>query len=105
MLGNLGYTVVGKTSSIDALDLFKSDPEQFDLVITDMTMPIMLGTELSKEIMKIRPDIPVLMCTGFSEHINKDTVRELGIRGFVNKPILMTDLATRIREILDKEGP
>ena len=103
LLGSLGYKVVGKTSSIEALDLFKSDPARFDLIITDMTMPIMLGTELSKKIMEIRPDIPVLMCTGFSEQIDEDTAGELGIRGFVNKPILMTDLAVQIRSILDKE--
>ncbi len=102
LLGNLGYKVVGKTSSIEALELFKSDPDQFDLIITDMTMPIMLGTELSKKIMEIRPDIPVLMCTGFSEQIDKDAAYELGIRGFVSKPILMTELATQIRKILDK---
>ncbi len=102
LLGNLGYSVVGRTSSIEALNLFKSDPDQFDLIITDMTMPIMLGTELSKKIMEIRPDIPVLMCTGFSEQIDKDAAYELGIRGFVSKPILMTELATQIRKILDK---
>lgn len=104
LLGSLGYEVITKTSSVEALALFKSDPDQFDLVITDMTMPIMLGTELAKRIMEIRKDIPILMCTGFSQQIDQKTAQELGIRGYINKPILKNDLASKVRALIDEKS-
>ena len=103
MLKRLGYTVIGKTSSIKALETFQETPEKFDLVITDQTMPKMTGEEFSQELMSVRPDIPIILCTGFSEVINEERTRAIGIREFILKPILMTDLAKVIRRLLDEE--
>ncbi|MBN1625589.1 MAG: PAS domain S-box protein [Deltaproteobacteria bacterium] len=96
----LGYQVTPRISSVEALELFRSQPERFDLVITDMTMPIMTGEALAAEIMKVRPDIPVILCTGFSHHINKQKAAQLGIRAFIMKPFVIRDIAAAIREVL-----
>jgi PAS domain S-box-containing protein len=101
MLERLGYEVVAMTSSIKALELFRAEPGGFDLVITDMTMPHMTGDKLAKELMKIRHDIPVILCTGHSRHASKEKAKELGIRTFFMKPILMRALAETVREALD----
>ena len=102
MLENLGYDVTARTSSIEALEAFRNNPERFDLVITDMTMPNMTGKELTKELMSIRQDIPVILCTGFSEQIDEYTAKEMGIRAYVMKPIVMREMAPKIRKGLDK---
>jgi CheY-like chemotaxis protein len=102
MLERLGYQVTARTGSIDALEAFREDPAQFDLVITDMTMPNMTGDELTRELKNIRPDIPVILCTGFSEKISKEIADALGIEGFLMKPIVMKDLAKTIRGALNK---
>jgi len=101
MLEWLGYQVTARTSSIEALEAFRAQPGKFDLVITDMTMPNMSGEILSEELKKIRSDIPVILCSGFSERISKERTLELGIEGFLMKPIVMSDLAKTIREVLD----
>jgi CheY-like chemotaxis protein/two-component sensor histidine kinase len=103
LLESLGYDVVTRTSSIEALELFKARSDHFDLVITDMTMPNMTGENLAKEFIKIEPDIPVILCTGFSAGINEDKARTMGIQALVYKPILKRDLAETIREVLHKE--
>ena len=103
MLERLGYKVFPRTSSIEALEAFRADPRKFDLVITDMTMPNMTGDELAEEIMAIRSDTPIILCTGFSERITKEIAEEMGIREFAMKPLLMSDLAKIIRKVLDKE--
>lgn len=103
LLERLGYKVVGKTSSIEAVELFKSNPDQFDLVITDMTMPILVGTELAKQILKIRQDIPILICTGFSEQVDEKTANAMGVKGYINKPILAQELSRKVRELLDQK--
>jgi PAS domain S-box-containing protein len=103
MLGRLGYDVTAKTSSTDALASFRAHPEQFDLVITDQTMPSMTGIQLSREIMNVRPDIPIILCTGFSESITRDQVLKYGIRAYVMKPIVRQQLAEVIRRELDKQ--
>ena len=102
MLGQLGYAVTTYTSSSKALLAFRSNPEGFDLVITDMTMPRMTGDEMALEMMKVRPDIPVILCTGHSEKITEEEVLALGIRGFLLKPIQRRNLAEKIREVLDE---
>ncbi len=102
MLERFGYEVVTRTSSIDALELFRAKPDKFDLVITDMTMPNMTGDTLAKEMMKIRPGIPVILCTGFSEVMPEDKAKALGIREYVMKPILSRDIAKVIRRVLDE---
>ena len=101
LLKSLGYEVTTRTSSTDALELFRKQPDQFDLVITDMTMPNMTGDILTRELLKIRPDIPVILCTGFSSKISKEKAKEIGIRAFVMKPILRRTIAETVREVLD----
>ena len=100
MLEHLGYEVITRTSSIEALELFKAEPDRFDMVITDMTMPNMTGDKLAKAMMKIRPDIPIILCTGFSERITEESVRQIGIRKLAMKPLVMRDLAEAIRKVL-----
>jgi len=102
MLERLGYSVTGKTDSVEALALFESNPDGFDLVITDMTMPRLLGTDLAKRILKIRNDIPILICTGFSERVDKETADTLGIKGYLNKPLLQEELTSTVRELFNK---
>ena len=103
MLERLGYDVTTQTSSAEALERFRSDPERFDLVITDMTMPKMTGIEFSKKLLECRANIPIIICSGFSEQINESNTSELGIRGYIMKPMLMSELARKIRKILEQE--
>jgi len=100
-LESLGYDVVMRTSSIEAMEYFRNHPESVDLVITDMTMPNMTGDELAVELMKIRPDIPVILCTGFSTRINEQKAKAKGIRKFVLKPVIKQELSETIRKVLD----
>ncbi|MEA1969674.1 MAG: ATP-binding protein, partial [Thermodesulfobacteriota bacterium] len=102
MLERLGYQVTSRTSSLEALEAFRQNPDKFDMVITDMAMPNMSGDKLSVELTKIRPDIPVLLCTGFSETMSEEKAVSLGIKGFLLKPIVMKYLDQKIREVLDK---
>ena len=102
MLKRLGYTVIAKTSSVEALKIFQAHPDQFDLVITDQTMPHMTGADLAKEIMRIRSDIPIVLCTGFSEVISADEAKALGIREFVMKPFATREIAEITRHVLDE---
>jgi PAS domain S-box-containing protein len=101
MLEHLGYKVVARLSSIDALEAFRARPENFDLVITDQTMPQMTGADLAKSILEIRPDMPVILCTGFSENITPDRAKVIGLRSVVLKPFIMRDLAFTVRRVLD----
>ncbi|MBT6339694.1 MAG: response regulator [Desulfobacula sp.] len=101
-LERLGYKVMGTTSSIKALEMFKSDPDKFDLVITDMAMPKMMGKELAQTLIDIRPDIPIIICTGYSDQIDPATAESIGIRNYIAKPIMGDMLALKVREILDK---
>ena len=103
ILGALGYSVVTHTNSIEALELFRSDPDRFDLVITDMTMPKMTGDKMIREVLKIRSDIPTILCTGYSEKIDKEGASELGVSEFVMKPLDMRNLAVIIRKVLDQK--
>ena len=102
MLEELGYEVTTMTSSLKALEHFKIKPEGFDLVITDMSMPTMTGAQLSSELMKIRPDIPIILCTGFSHIISEEKAWEIGIKAFVMKPLEMNLLAETVRKVLDR---
>jgi PAS domain S-box-containing protein len=97
-----GYTVTIRTSSVEALDLFKSKPNDFDLVITDMTMPNMTGDKLAIELMKIRADIPVILCTGYSKKISEESAAEIGIKAFAYKPLVKADLANTVRKVLNE---
>jgi CheY-like chemotaxis protein len=100
MLQRLGYTVAARTSSIEALELFKADPNRFDLVITDIVMPNMTGDKLAEKIIDIRSDIPVILCTGYSEKITRKDASEMGIQSFLMKPLVMRDLANTVRQAL-----
>ena len=102
MLERLGYKVTTRTSSIEALAVFRHNPEAFDLVITDMTMPNMTGKELAGELRSIRTDIPVILCTGFSDQINEREADKIGISAFIMKPIVMNQIGNAIRAVLDK---
>jgi PAS domain S-box-containing protein len=102
MLAKLGYDVVTRTSPIEAIEAFRANPDKFDLVISDMTMPNMTGDILAKEIMKIRSDIPVIICTGFSEQISPEKVEAIGISGFLMKPLTIHELARTVRKVLDQ---
>ncbi len=100
ILEYLGYNVTARTGSIEALTLFKKHPNRFDLVITDMTMPDMTGDRLAMEMIKIRADIPVILCTGFSEKITEKYAQKIGIKKLAMKPLSMPDLAGSIRQAL-----
>ncbi|MBW1958293.1 MAG: cache domain-containing protein [Deltaproteobacteria bacterium] len=101
-LERLGYKVDATTSPIEALERFRSRPDQFDLVITDLTMPKMTGDRLVKEILNIRPDIPVILCTGFSEKIDEKKANAIGAADYIEKPLDKRDFAFKIRKVLDK---
>ena len=101
-LERLGYSVTVRTSSLEALELFKTKPTEFDLVITDMTMPNMTGDKLAVELIKVNPDIPIIICTGYSNKISDETASQIGIKAFAYKPVAKADLAKTIRKVLDK---
>ncbi len=102
MLEHLGYDVVVQTDSLKALELFRSQAKDFDLVITDMTMPNLTGDQLATKLMAIRPDILIVLCTGFSEVISKEEAEKMGISAFIMKPYGLPELSEIIRALLDK---
>ncbi len=101
MLEKLGYRVDGRTDATKALMAFQQSPASFDLVITDHTMPHMTGIELSRQVLKIRPDIPVILCSGNAETVNATAARKAGIREFLIKPFQLHETAAAVRRILD----
>ncbi len=102
ILERLGYEVVSRTSPLEALELFRAKPHHFDIVITDQTMPGMTGDLLAKEMMRICPDIPIVVCTGYSQGLDPERARQRGIKAFVMKPILIQDIAAAVRKALGK---
>ncbi len=100
-LERLGYEVEARTDPMEALELFRADPDQFDLVITDMTMPHITGDNLVKEILKIRPDMPTILCTGFSEKIDEEKAKKIGVREYIDKPFDRGKLSRLVRKVLD----
>lgn len=101
-LETLGYEVIIRTSSVEALELFKTKPNDFDLVVTDMTMPNLTGDKLAVELIKYRRDIPVVLCTGYSKRISDENASEIGIKAFAYKPVVKADLAKTVRKVLDE---
>lgn len=101
MLEQLGYRVTAKTHSLEALDLFQSDPAGFDLVITDQTMPCLSGVELAQKLLQIRPELPIILCTGYSALVTEEQAAEKGIKRFLMKPVARKDLARAVRDTLD----
>jgi CheY-like chemotaxis protein len=102
MLNRLGYKVIAKTNSIEALMLFQEDPDNFDLVITDITMPGMAGDRLAQKILELRSDIPIIMCTGYNKSVTEEKAKDIGIRDYILKPFRMSLLAETVRKALDK---
>lgn len=102
ILESLGYHVTPRTSSVKAFEAFRAKPDKFDLVITDMTMPNMTGSELATRLLEIRSDIPIILCTGFSELMDEKKANAIGIREYVMKPIIRDKLARTIRKVLDE---
>ena len=102
MLERLGYNVSARSDSLEALETFNSNPDGYDLVVSDMTMPNMTGDQLAKELMSIRPDIPIIICTGFSERINKEQAEANKIKGFLMKPVVKSEMAQMVRKVLDE---
>ncbi|MFA6498903.1 MAG: PAS domain S-box protein [Desulfurivibrionaceae bacterium] len=100
ILQNLGYQVTYTCNSLEALALIEQDPKAFDLLITDMTMPHLTGFELAQKALAIRPDLPIILCTGFSELLNKEQAQALGIRAYLMKPVSVRELGLAVREVL-----
>ena len=101
VLERLGYTVATRTSSLEALEAFRTNPDAYDLILTDMTMPNMTGDRLTAELLSIRPELPVVICTGFSEQMNPKKAEAIGAKGLLMKPIIRADMASMVRRVLD----
>jgi CheY-like chemotaxis protein len=104
MFSSMGYNVISTTNSLDALSIFKKQPDQFDLIISDQTMPDLTGINLAKAILEIRSDIPIIICTGFSDVIDPEMVKSIGIREYVLKPYSKLSIARLIRKVLEQSG-
>ena len=102
MLEKQGYHVTAITSSLDALDAFRANPSDFDLVISDRGMPNMTGEQLAMELISIEPAIPIIICTGFSDENDENRAREIGVKGILKKPVGRGDLAEMVRRVLDE---
>lgn len=102
MFERLGYKVEMATKPQDALERFTSNPDYFDLVITDMTMPQMTGVDLSEKLMDIRKNIPIIICTGHSALVDEEKAKEMGLAALLMKPINITEMAQTIRKVLDR---
>jgi CheY-like chemotaxis protein/anti-sigma regulatory factor (Ser/Thr protein kinase) len=100
MLSRLGYSVTARQNPSDALQEFTQTPDGFDLVITDQSMPQMTGVRLAEEMIKVRKDVPIILCTGYSEVVSPEKAKDIGIREFVMKPLLRKEMAETIRRVL-----
>ncbi|HAJ25697.1 MAG TPA: hypothetical protein DCG53_00355 [Syntrophus sp. (in: bacteria)] len=103
MLQRSGYKVTDCIDSVQALEMFTDNPNAYDLIITDMTMPCLTGIDLAKEIWKIRPETPVILCTGHSDLIDEEQAKKEGIRRFIMKPLRHKELARTVRDVLDEQ--
>jgi PAS domain S-box-containing protein len=103
LLERLGYGVTSRSNSLEALKLFEQDPDRFDLVITDMTMPDLTGDQLAKMITRIRPEIPIILCTGYSNRLDQKFIAGAGIRAILYKPLVKNELADTIRSVLSTQ--
>ncbi len=100
-LRKLGYEVVAKQNPVKALEVFREDTDSFDLVITDMIMPEMTGDILVKEILAVRPDVKIILCTGVKNAISEDEAKAIGVDAFILKPMLASEMAKTVRKVLD----
>ena len=101
MLEKLGYQVVAETNSLKALELYKANPESFDLIISDLTMPDLTGIQLARNIREISADIPIILCTGYCKQIGKSTLKEIGVDYLLFKPLAVKELALTMRKAID----
>ena len=101
ILERLGYEVETSADPVEALEFIGADPHKFDLVITDMTMPLMTGDHFAVELLKIRPEIPIILCTGYNQEIDEERARAVGIRSYLEKPLSRKKLAAAVRQALD----
>jgi CheY-like chemotaxis protein len=105
MLAVLGYEVVAHSSSRRALEEFKSQPRRFDLIISDQTMPGLTGLELVTSCIQVRPDIPIILCTGYNETVTPEKAQAAGIREVVNKPFNLRQIGEIVKKVLKKNKP
>ncbi len=103
MLEMIGYKVTSMTNSLESLELFRSNPEDYNLVITDLTMPGLTGDRLAAEIIAIKPDMPVIISTGYADALDDEQIKSSGIKAFIPKPYRRNELAKIIRLTLDGE--
>ncbi len=101
MLAKLGYDVTAVVGSTNALETFKRSPHGFDLVVSDLNMPGLAGDRLAQALTRIRPGVPIILCTGFSERLDHGRARMLGVRKVIMKPLTMDALSQGVREVLD----
>ena len=104
MLTRLGYQVLALTDGLEALARFKADPGAFDLLITDQTMPQLTGSRICEEVLGLRPDLPIILCTGYSETVDAAGARALGVREFLMKPYSVSEMAKAVRRALAGGG-
>ena len=101
MLERFGYHVTSSSNGVEALALFREYPDAFDLVISDMSMPNMTGDQLARELIAVRADIPIIICTGFSEKLGAKEVKALGVKELLMKPVSVFEMARKVRKVLD----
>ncbi|MGA1870378.1 MAG: ATP-binding protein [bacterium] len=104
ILSSLGYEIIATSCPVKAFETFRTAPDTFDLVITDQTMPSMTGAVLAKKLMTIKPDIPIILCTGYNESVIEEDIKAMGIREYFMKPIIKNEIAETIRKVLDKDN-
>ncbi|MBU0960054.1 MAG: response regulator, partial [Proteobacteria bacterium] len=102
LLKGLGYSVETRASSLDAYEAFRANPEKYDLVVSDMTMPKLTGEQLAMKIQEIDPDLPIILCTGFSSRLNTEELEKVGVKKILMKPITLMELAVAVRTVLDE---
>ena len=101
MLADIGYDAIAFTDSVEALHEFIGNADGYDLVITDMTMPLITGAELARRILAVKPGLPIILCTGFSEIMDEKKAKEMGIREYIMKPVIKSELTKIVRTVLD----
>lgn len=104
LLTRLGYNVTSEINSIKAIEIFRDNPDQFDLIITDMTMPKITGIELASQVLNIANDIPIILCSGYSDIVNNEKAKEMGIKEYIMKPVIKKDMAEAIRRALGENN-
>jgi DNA-binding NtrC family response regulator len=101
MLSIMGFSVSSVTDSRAALDIFTADPEQFDIVITDQTMPGYTGVELSEKLLALKPDLPIILCTGYSEMVSAEMAKSIGVAEYLTKPVDFEKMKKLIVELVN----